>query len=169
MSSLITADAVRRVDYGIFHVSSLAVYFSSDASQSTNKSSLVISVRGTINVFFCWCCIRKCIFHRYHDASKARTERVKDCQHCNKSLLGDPVLQDSASAPPGNDTFTTKPKACCFVLYCLVCFQMIKTHWTLLLLLYNKIKAVEVDILCRNWSVYINVRQFFLWPLTSAD
>ncbi|XP_039972931.1 zinc finger and BTB domain-containing protein 16-A [Xiphias gladius] len=35
----------------------------------------------------------------YTEVPKASTETVKDCQHCDTSLLGDPVLRESASAP----------------------------------------------------------------------
>ncbi|XP_070690756.1 zinc finger and BTB domain-containing protein 16-A [Pempheris klunzingeri] len=37
----------------------------------------------------------------YHGISKTSTERVKHCQHCSASLLGDPVLQESAPTPSG--------------------------------------------------------------------
>ncbi|XP_071326789.1 zinc finger and BTB domain-containing protein 16-A [Trachinotus anak] len=37
----------------------------------------------------------------YPQAPKASTEKVKDCQHCKISLLGDPVLRESASTPSG--------------------------------------------------------------------
>ncbi|XP_042346463.1 zinc finger and BTB domain-containing protein 16-A [Plectropomus leopardus] len=36
----------------------------------------------------------------YHEGPKASRERIKDCQHCNTSARGDPVLRDST--PPGD-------------------------------------------------------------------
>ncbi|KAM7382733.1 hypothetical protein PAMP_002450 [Pampus punctatissimus] len=39
----------------------------------------------------------------YPEEPKASAERVKDCQHC--SLIGDPVLQESASTPSGEKPF----------------------------------------------------------------
>ncbi|XP_031708428.1 zinc finger and BTB domain-containing protein 16-A [Anarrhichthys ocellatus] len=36
-----------------------------------------------------------------HEVPKASKERVKDCQHCSTSLLGAPVLRESASTPSG--------------------------------------------------------------------
>ncbi|XP_059194475.1 zinc finger and BTB domain-containing protein 16-A [Centropristis striata] len=35
------------------------------------------------------------------EAPKGSRERVKDCRHCSRSRLGDPVLRESASTPPG--------------------------------------------------------------------
>ncbi|XP_040899764.1 zinc finger and BTB domain-containing protein 16-A [Toxotes jaculatrix] len=37
----------------------------------------------------------------YPQGPKASAERVKDCRCCNTSLLGDPVLRESASTPSG--------------------------------------------------------------------
>ncbi|XP_023275610.1 zinc finger and BTB domain-containing protein 32 [Seriola lalandi dorsalis] len=37
----------------------------------------------------------------YPQVPKASKEKVKDCQHCKTSLLGDPVLRESASKPSG--------------------------------------------------------------------
>lgn len=37
-----------------------------------------------------------------HEVPKASRERVKDCQHCSTSLLGEPVLRESASTLPGD-------------------------------------------------------------------
>ncbi|TKS81913.1 Zinc finger and BTB domain-containing protein 16-A [Collichthys lucidus] len=40
----------------------------------------------------------------YHDVPKASTERVKGCQHCSASPVGDPALQP-ASTPSGEKPF----------------------------------------------------------------
>ncbi|GLD63531.1 zinc finger and BTB domain-containing protein 16-A [Lates japonicus] len=49
----------------------------------------------------------------YPQVPKPSKEQVKDCQHCNTSLLGDPVLRESASKPDnGNGEACTGCRVC---------------------------------------------------------
>ena len=138
----------------MFHVSLLlSVYFRSDVSVwSTRKSSLLL-VFATENA-------SECIFHSNHEAPKAGRETVKACQRCSASRLGDPVLLESASTPPGNYIILSQN---------ILLVLMISTHQTYQC--YTAQSRLWWCLLspCRTDQFNTTVRPFLSWPLTSAD